>query len=223
MRLLPRTCWQVTRNGAMFGPTGCGTPIGARAERINGVSLATAAAFTAAVLSLVNVVVTARFTRQGQLEQWRRDTERPIVANILTLSGDAQRVWMDTAFARRAWIGSLQAGQAGSAEEAPAHEKASSSWQEGFDLFEKLRYEAAQLSLVADAPVRAAAEAILKSHESVRHWLRPASGADNFYDLWLTENNGLAALADRLIDATRVDIGVHRTPGRLFRRRRTLP
>jgi hypothetical protein len=47
------------------------------------------AAFTAAGLSLVNVGYSAWLNSRGHLEQWRRDVERPIGAQIITLPGDA--------------------------------------------------------------------------------------------------------------------------------------
>ena len=49
------------------------------------------AAFAAAALSLVNVIVGYRLASRGHLEQWQRDETRPIVARILTLSQDALR------------------------------------------------------------------------------------------------------------------------------------
>jgi hypothetical protein len=62
---------------------------------------ATAAAFTAAFLSLVNVAYSARLTSRGTREQWRRDQERPIVARCITLSSDAVKAWHATTQAWR--------------------------------------------------------------------------------------------------------------------------
>ena len=52
-------------------------------------NLAVAAAFLAALLSLVNVLITARLASQGRLQQWRREEMRPVVARILSLSREA--------------------------------------------------------------------------------------------------------------------------------------
>ena len=60
-------------------PAGYGT-----LQRVN---LAVIAAFAAAAISLVNVVLTARLTRGSQFRQWQREEARPITARILTLSG----------------------------------------------------------------------------------------------------------------------------------------
>ena len=62
--------------------------------------LAAVAAFTAAALSLVNVGFSGWLNSRGHLEQWRRDVERPIVAQIVTLSGDALNAWQEASFAR---------------------------------------------------------------------------------------------------------------------------
>jgi hypothetical protein len=54
---------------------------------------ATAAAFTAAFLSLVNVGYSDKLTSHSSREQWRRDQERPVVAKCLALSRQAARSW----------------------------------------------------------------------------------------------------------------------------------
>jgi hypothetical protein len=77
------------------------------------VDLAAVAAFTAAGLALVGVVVNIawsyRLSSRVQLEQWRRNEERPIVARMLTLSADVLGQWQQTGQARRDWIDSLRA------------------------------------------------------------------------------------------------------------------
>jgi hypothetical protein len=79
---------------------------------VSSADLAAAAAFTAAGLSLVNVVICARQASRGHREQWRRDEERPIVARCLTLSADARKAWWDASVATEglaegaAWVGS---------------------------------------------------------------------------------------------------------------------
>jgi hypothetical protein len=46
------------------------------------VDLSAIAAFTAAALSAVNILISYRLTSRGHLEQWRREQERPIVARL---------------------------------------------------------------------------------------------------------------------------------------------
>lgn len=48
--------------------------------------ITTVAAFTAAGLGLVNAVTTGRMARRGSLQHWRRDAERPLVADIVRAS-----------------------------------------------------------------------------------------------------------------------------------------
>lgn len=64
------------------------------------VNLTAIAAFTAAGLSLVNIVLSARLTRHHHLEQWRRDEERPVVARLLTLSQTAMQRVREMGYAR---------------------------------------------------------------------------------------------------------------------------
>lgn len=56
-------------------------------------SLAVAAAFLAASLSLVNVLITARLASQGRLQQWRREEMRAVAAKIVALSREAGMAW----------------------------------------------------------------------------------------------------------------------------------
>jgi hypothetical protein len=87
-----RVAWPASSAGAFRmsrtfpgRPAGCG--------RLPGVNLAVIAAFTAAAISLVNVVLTARLTRGSQFRQWQRETALPITARILALSEEATEAW----------------------------------------------------------------------------------------------------------------------------------
>ena len=66
--------------------------------------LTAVAAFTAAGLSLVNVVVTARLAGRERHAQWRREEVRPIIARILALSRETRDEWRKAAFARLSWL-----------------------------------------------------------------------------------------------------------------------
>lgn len=109
----------------------------------------------AAGISLVNVGITARLASRGQREQRRRDEERPIVARYLTLSRDAWREWWDASVAREA---------------APPGESLSDNahWKKGSELLDDLRFELAQLDLLASRPVRDAADELWGAHEMER-------------------------------------------------------
>ncbi|HEX9520916.1 MAG TPA: hypothetical protein VF940_32635 [Streptosporangiaceae bacterium] len=91
---------------------------------------ATAAAFTAAYLSLVNVAYSYDLNRRGHREQWRREQERPIVARGLTISAGALGAWWKTSVA-------LDEMKAGDRWEASASE----SWAKGSALVQELRFE----------------------------------------------------------------------------------
>jgi hypothetical protein len=108
------------------------------------------AAFTAAALSfvsvIVNVVLTYRLTSRAHREQWRREQERPIVARCLTLSREAQKEWLQASSAKHA-----------GAEVEP-------HWQKGWQLLGDLSYEISQLDLLASHSVRVAADELFKAH-----------------------------------------------------------
>jgi hypothetical protein len=174
------------------------------------VDLVAVAAFTAAGLSLVNVLVSYRLTSRGHLEQWRRDEERPIVARLLTLSDDALGKWQATGDARRAWIGSLNADASRSSEDMEARDEAAEQWRAGSELYDKLRFELAQLDMIAGPPPRQVASMLVREHESVQHWLRPASGASDWFELLTTQNNKIAHFHGELVIRTRADLGVDR-------------
>jgi hypothetical protein len=176
------------------------------------VNLTTVAAFTAAGLAFVGVVVNVfwgyRLSSRAQLEQWRRNEERPIVARILTLSEDARKQWDQTGTTRRDWIDSLSADPDRGDAETKARE-ASNQWDAGVELYGKLRFEAAQLDLTAGAALRDVAARLVREHESLWHWLRPASPM-NDWSLLAEENNKIVWSHAELIRTARADLGVDR-------------
>ena len=84
-------------------------------------NLTTIAAFTAAGLALVDVVVNvfwgSRLTSRAQVEQWRRNEERPIVARILTLSEDARALYWPAFDAKQKWVVAMRADPDGGSQE----------------------------------------------------------------------------------------------------------
>jgi hypothetical protein len=174
------------------------------------VNLAMVAAFTAAGLSLVNVVVSARMSSRGHVEQWRRDEERPIVARMLTLSADALTAWDLARQARRHWIDSLNSDPSGGNADTKAQHEAAEHWGTGSQLYDKLCFELAQLDLIAGRPLRDVATSLVREHESVRHWMRPTSGASDWYELVAEQNNKITRLHADLVERTRADLGLDR-------------
>lgn len=172
--------------------------------------LAAVAAFTAAGLSLVNVAISARLTSRGQREQWRRDVERPIVAQIITLSGDALTAWREASFARQEWITSVRADPDRQHEDTDARDRAAEKWTAGAGAYEKLRFEIAQVDLVAGRPLRETAGALLGLHESMRHYIRPAGAANDWFEQVTDLNNQIIALEGDLVAKTRADLGLDR-------------
>jgi hypothetical protein len=169
------------------------------------VNLATVAAFAAATISLVNVFVTSRLTRRSQKEQWRRDTERPIVAALLTSSDDCLRAWTEAASQKETWARSLQPGGTRDDE---ARDKMTKAYAEGWALYEKLSLQLAELDLVAGVEVRRKAKELLDQHYSIRHVTRPAGGANNPSGFVGQCRGEIETLRGAVIAATRVDIGV---------------
>jgi len=174
--------------------------------RLSGVDLAAIAAFTAAGLSLVNVAVSSRLTSRGNLEQWRRNEERPVIARILTLSDDALSKWQAAGEARQDWIDSVTADPSRSHEDTQARDQAAEHWSAGAELYNKLRFELAQLDLIAGRPLRDVANKLVREHESVRQWIRPASGASNWFQLLTEQNNKIISLHADLVEKTRADL-----------------
>jgi hypothetical protein len=171
------------------------------------VDLAAVAAFTAAALSLVNVAISARLVSRGQREQWRRDQERPVVARCLTLSDDARREW---------WPASV-AKQDASADARPTLVDA--HWEKGWQLLHDLRYEVAQLDLLASRAVRQAARDLAAAHEqeASRLVLTAEPGQDD-YEGRQAAKDKIEELQSALTEKTRADLGlgVRVPPGSLL-------
>lgn len=168
--------------------------------------VAAVAAFTAAGLSLVNVWVAGRLSRKGQTDQWRRDTERPIVARILTLSDQCLPLWGEAALAKEMWIATLQSqGHPGDVE---VREKMESSFRAGHKLLEELQLQVAELDLVAGRPLREIAYQLINQHEWLQHVIRPSGGAEDPESVYVTDSSRIVGLRVELIRRARVDLRV---------------
>ena len=170
-------------------------------------SITASAAFVAAGLSLVNVIVSYLLSRRRQLSQWRRDSERPIVVNVLSLSRELRSRLSTVAMERTKWLTSIH--QSGDNESAAARDAAASKWQMGWDTFEELRHEVTGLDLIAGPSPRETAARLVSAHKSLVHWLRPASGtSEPPGETFAKLSNSIAQAEQDLISAVRQDIGV---------------
>jgi hypothetical protein len=167
---------------------------------VSSVDLAAAAAFTAAALSLVNVVITARLARRENREQWRREQERPIVARILTISSDMISNWSKLVAAEERSAGALN-----DELRATENESARQHLVTGTELSEKLRFEAAQLDLLAGPQVREAAHHLAGFHNRIM--IDITASAPGLAPLKIHAAS-LYALHDRLVEQARADLGL---------------
>jgi hypothetical protein len=176
------------------------------------VNSATVAAITAAVVSFIGVIInvfwTYRLSSQAQLEQWRRNEERPVVARMVTLSTDALEQWWQAARARREWLDSLSADPGRANKDTATRPEPRDDWAAGSELYDKLRFEAAQLDLIAGQALRDVARRLVTVHESLNHWLRPASPKDDPIRSVNEQNNKIIGLHEELVEKARADLGL---------------
>lgn len=157
------------------------------------------AAFTAAGLSAVNVVFSYRLTSRGHLEQWRREQERPIIARILIGSSDAYTAWRDVAMAKQRWAENPGEPPADAAEVRARYDAAVELWK-------TLRFEVAQLDLLAGAEVRKVADDLVSEHERVRYRLNPNGPGVTLFRTG--EEDKFVELHNQLVEQARRDLGL---------------
>lgn len=156
---------------------------------------ATVAAFTAAGLSLANVLISARLTGRSGREQWRRDQERPVVARALTLSASAARLWWTTSVA---------------VEDGPPGEKMArpKDWYDGRQSLADLRYEVAQLDLLASSAVREAACELVAAHQKETTRLVLLEAGEEDFDARQRFHVQVQKLEATLVEQARTDLGL---------------
>src|SRR5262249_9433512 len=145
---------------------------------LSNVDLSAIAAFAAAGLSLVNVGISYRLNKRGNLEQWRRGELRPVVARILTLSRQANRAWGQAALASQQWL-QLYEDPDHQAHKDELRSEEAEHWFAARKLFDDMQFQVAELDLIADRPLRDSANALLMEHESVGNPLRPAGPCEH--------------------------------------------
>ena len=146
--------------------------------------LAPIAAFTAAGFSIAGVALSAYLGRRHRVQIWRQDAELPIAAGVLAKSDEALSFWSELVLAR-----------------------SDATWSDGSSRFDELQVEVRKLDLIAATEVRLHAAKLVQTHESLRHLLRPASGADDRVDSWNRLLGETRSVVDSLIQAVRRDLG----------------
>jgi hypothetical protein len=169
-------------------------------------TLTAIAAFVAAGLSLINILITSWFVRRGQLEQWRRDAERPIVARVLALSDKCLEIITESANQKAMWIQSLETGQ----QDTEVYNVMLKLWDAAGITYDELRVEGAQLELVGGRDLRGAVDRLLTLHEGLRHVVGPAGGAEGPDQVAREYGNDIRSSRAELVDRPRADLGLER-------------
>jgi hypothetical protein len=173
--------------------------------KLPGVDLAVIAAFTAAGISLVNVVITAWLASRVTHRQWRREEERPAVVRILALSSEAKRIGQELTILRQdVYLYEQDPDKDQLVRNLLASE--GELWEDISNVLDKLRLEVAQLELVGHEPVREAARALLNAHD---HGLLHARIG---HPATLGLSKGLEKVKqceEDLIEKTRADLGIY--------------
>jgi hypothetical protein len=173
-------------------------------DTLSCVDLTAVAAFVAAALSLISVIIgavlTFRLTNRGQVEQWRREQERPIVARILTISDDMMANWSML-------VATKERSAGGGDDEVRAAEArtADSQLAAGQELHGKLRYESAQLDLLAGPQVRDTAHDLAAAHSRIALHIDddPAPGT-----IYKEGAKRVFELTELLVEQARADLGL---------------
>lgn len=169
--------------------------------------LATLAAFTAAGLTLVNV----RITLRGQRTQWRRDTERPVIAKLLNLSAQCIGEFREAASLKQDWM-NPSPGRANINE---LREQGHVRWLAGVATLDEVTLTANELDLLANGKVRASVEELLQQLQSMKHISRAPGGAQRPYDAVCDYERQALEIRHAIVSAGREDIGIDpRVPGK---------
>ncbi len=121
----------------------------------------------------------------------------PIVARCLTLSADALGEWWGASNAKQ--DKDVDAPQA----------SVDSHWEKGWQLLHDLRYEVAQLDLLASGTVRQAAGDLVAAHEgeTSRLMLLVKPGKDDYEGRRAIQDK-IHELQSALVESTRTDLGL---------------
>jgi len=127
---------------------------------------------------------------------------------MVIISGDALEEWQTSGYARHRWVASLDRDPDRKTEDTKARDESVEHWRTGSELYDNLRFESGQLDLMAGPGLRDVAARLVREHESIRHWIRPASGADDWLDLLITHGNTVIQLHKDLVNQARAELGV---------------
>jgi hypothetical protein len=81
-------------------------------------------------------------------------------------------------------------------------------WKKGFELWRDLRYEVAQLDLLASSSVRQTAHDLVKAHQKERSRLLDRPPGQGDYEGRYSAQLKIEGLQDTLLERTRVDFGL---------------
>lgn len=128
--------------------------------------------------------------RRSELEKWRRDVDRQLVLQVLSLSG--------------------RVGDYSPLTQVTTPAEEIERRKELHEATEAIYATTLELQLVADRHVVEAVHALAKSFESLRQWLRAGSPLDNKYELYCSVNNEIVKQRVAVVSATRLDLGLKR-------------
>lgn len=172
------------------------------------------AAAIGAAGSMLAVAITSRRVGKTELDKWRRDEERRLIATVLTICDEAVEWWgvvaenMDT---QRAGVD--RRSQA-------AGVLADTTRQKAIDAYDRVSATLTELELVAGRRVVDKGYELHRQYEGMRHHFRGASGADDLYKLWGDYTRTVQDKRQQLVDAARQELQIERHPAlrRLLRR-----
>ena len=183
----------------------------ARCDTLPRVNLAVIAAFTAAAVSVLNIILTAWLTRGSQFLRWQREEARPITARLLAHSGEARLAWLRATLVRQEWT---RLGDDDRDRLVPLERERVEYVAAARAASAKLLLEAADLDLIATPPTRAAATELAEAHSWAQTFLVNLLSAGRPSEKEFTrafeQVDDLHAREQALIDKFRADLALPR-------------
>lgn len=180
------------------------------------VNLAVVAAFTAAAISLVNVLITARLARGGQFRQWQREDAGPIIERVLVLSDELRLSWSGVAEDLKTLSRNLVSPRTNEYEAESADNyrdtlqtKIYELLLEGRDKFVDLSNGVSALQLISPPPTRNAASRLKDGHQSILTAFERYPLENELPDI-IKKRAAIDSAEQDLADSFRTDLGVSR-------------
>lgn len=173
------------------------------------------ASYAAAGFSFVSVLLTGRMSRHSQQDQWRRDVERPLVAEFLASADQCRRQMLTAEMAFR----DVLRDSNDHASIAAANNKMSLEYAAAAEDLARLSAKLPDLDLVAGEEVRKAAKALCDAYDSVLDAQVRMNTTVLASDVYARREDELKKHRAELVRLTRIEIGVE--PRRLLKKSRT--